>query len=53
MKIEISNHLIIVPIIMFFLLMFAFNTQVNAQANIPPGSYKKSCKDIQVVVGNV
>ncbi len=53
MKIKISNHLIIVPIIMFFLLMFVFNTQVNAQANIPPGSYKKSCKDIQVVVGNV
>ncbi|MCH8014073.1 MAG: CVNH domain-containing protein, partial [Candidatus Dadabacteria bacterium] len=46
-------HLIIIPVLMFFLILLSFHTSASAQGNLPPGSYKKSCKDIQLVAGNV
>ena len=46
-------HLIIIPVLMFFLILLSFHTSASAQGKLPPGSYKKSCKDIQLVAGNV
>jgi len=44
---------LIIPSLISFLVILSFSNPASAQANIPPGSYKKSCKDIQLMVGNV
>jgi len=46
-------RLIIIPGLMFFLILLGFNTSASAQGNLPSGSYKESCKDIQKMPGNV
>lgn len=45
------NFLAILPLLT---LLFLFYTNpASAQTGIPPGSYKKTCKDIQVMPGNL
>jgi len=41
------NYLAIIPVLT---LIFLFYTNpISAQTGIPPGSYKKTCKDIQII----
>jgi len=47
------KYLAIFPVIAFLVLVLSFNNPVIAQTGIPPGSYKDSCKDIQVMTGNL
>jgi len=45
--------LLIVPVLALFLLILTNVHPVNAQIGVPAGSYKNSCKDIQVMPGSV
>ena len=43
------NCLAIIPVLT--LIFFFYANPISAQTGIPPGSYKKTCKDIQVMPG--
>lgn len=45
--------LLIVPVLALFLLILTNLNPLYAQIGVPAGSYKNSCKDIQVMPGSV
>ncbi|MGB3728971.1 MAG: hypothetical protein WBA70_06965, partial [Thermodesulfobacteriota bacterium] len=44
--------LLIVPVLALFFLILTNVNPVSAQIGVPGGSYKNSCKDIQVMPGS-
>jgi len=47
------RFLVFFPVLILILFLSSFTNPVSAQTGIPPGSYKKTCKDIQVMTGNL
>ncbi|MEM7008204.1 MAG: CVNH domain-containing protein [Thermodesulfobacteriota bacterium] len=49
-----SSHIFIIPVIFGLLIFLPYLVSPsNAQTGIPPGSYKETCKDIQVMTGGL
>lgn len=53
MNTKVKTHLfLLLPIAALFLLILTNADYASAQIGVPPGSYKDSCKDIQVMPGS-
>ena len=53
MKKNILSTLLVMPVLFFFVVFIGSNLNAHAQGNLPPGSYKETCKDIQRMAGNI
>jgi len=53
MNTNCTYHILIVSVLALLLFLVSFSSPLRAQTGIPPGSYKNSCRNIQVMTGNV
>ena len=53
MNIKFAYNFLIIPAVVFLFFLLSFVNPLSAQAAVPQGSYKDSCKNIQVMTGNI